>query len=53
MIRDFRDVSKIMLNWLNLTLSGKSYEIALELKCLDTGTANSSKVNDKRKKEIN
>lgn len=53
MICCFRDASKIVLNWLNLTLSDKSYEIASELKCLATGTANSSEVNDKSKREIN
>jgi hypothetical protein len=41
MICDFRDASKIVLNWLNLTLSDESYEIELELKCFDTMTANS------------
>jgi len=53
MICDFKDASKIVLNWLHLTLCDKSYEIALELKCLATGTANSSEVNDKSKGEIN
>jgi hypothetical protein len=50
MICDFKDASKIVLNWLNLTLFDKSYEIALELKCLATGAANSSEINDKSKR---
>jgi hypothetical protein len=51
MICDFKDTRKITLNRFSVTVSDKCYENALELKCLDTGTANSSAVNGKSKEE--